>query len=427
MNRVTRLMFAIPALLSACSDSLRLEPGRLQNVVLDFCPSLMPTWVAIQSEGEAWKQVTPQALLVVEVTERFSLAVVQNFGDNTFTHVLNATVSEMGGNPGIPCESPSGNAAISGSVAGLTGTQFARISAGGATAGASVDAPTFQLSALASNARDVVATRYPSIFSTPANRIIIRRGVLPIGTAPIPSLDFDNSFESFALESATATFANMGTGNLAVDVDLYTATGTAHNLMAMGPSTATAVNYVSVPAQLRMSTDIHELYAVATSAQATRTISHYYRVPAAKTLVFGPVVNDATVSTVATSPYVRTRAQIASQAEYPTAVMIQLDNANAAEPFKSVSVVTTSGFAGGRPATWDLTVPDMTSGGYEAAWGLQTAPDTYVVYGFNGSAGALLGATPTDGATITTGLRFGPSLFNARAKVPRPTGLVRVR
>jgi hypothetical protein len=430
MNRSICLVLASSALLSACSDNpVTIDPGPKKPLSLSFCPSLMPTWVAVQSQGEGWTEVTPnaQGVVTAQVTEKVSIAVVQEFGSNAFTQVLNATVTELGDDAGIPCESTSGTATIYGSVAGLAGTQFAKVSAGGENAGVTADAPNYQLTDLASGTHDVVATRYPSIFSTPADRIIIRRGILPQPGFPISTLDFGNTFESFALESANAAFTNLGNANLAVDVDLHTATGTSHNLMAMGPTTATSVSYVSVPAQLRMSTDYHELYAVANSSQATRTISHFYKTPSAKTLAFGPVPNDATLSTVASSPYIRTRARIASQSEYPSAVMIQLDNANTAEDFRSVSVVTTSGFNGGRPPTWDLTVPDMTGGGYDAAWALQAAPSDYVVYAFNGSAGALLGAVPADGATITMGLRFGPPLFDTRARATQPRGLVRVR
>ena len=431
MNRSIWIALAAAALLSACTDSTTIDPGPKTEVSLAFCPSLLPTWIGVQSQGDAWKEVTPnaQGVVTVEVTEKVSVAVVQDFAGNSFTHVLNTTVTELGDDAGIPCESTSGTATISGSVGGLTGTQFAKVSASTETVGVPADAPTYQLTDLASGTHDVVATRYPSVFSTPANRIIIRRGILPQPGFPISTLDFNNTFESMALESAIATFANVTNASLSVDVDLYTETGTHHNLMSMSPggTGVSSVSFVGVPAQLRKTTDYHELYAVASSSQATRAVSHFFNAPSNKTLTFGPVPNDATLSTVATSPYVRTRAQILSQSEYPTAVMLELDELSNDESFKSVSVVTTSGFTNGRPATWDVTVPDMSAGGYEASWGLQSPPDNYTVTAFNGSAGALLGARPADGSTITMGLRFGPSLFDTRQSPHRPKGLVRVR
>src|SRR5688500_11117496 len=123
MYRGISSILVIAALVSACSDNpITVDPGPKKSLSLGFCPSLMPTWVGVQSQGEGWQEVTPdaQGVVTAEVTEKVSVAVVQEFGSNTFTHVLNATVTELGDNAGIPCESSAGASTISGSVAGLT-------------------------------------------------------------------------------------------------------------------------------------------------------------------------------------------------------------------------------------------------------------------------------------------------------------------
>jgi hypothetical protein len=165
------------------------------------------------------------------------------------------------------------------------------------------------------------------------------------------------------------------------------------------------VNYVSLPAALRVATDIHTISASASNSIATNTIVHSYKTPAAKTLTFGPVVNEPTITNATTTAVVRPRIQLVSQAEYPSAIVVQFGE-SVGQVSRYVGVFTTAGFLGGTPSTWDITVPDMSSAGYNASWGLSTTGYNWSVsaYGAQGTTWPL-GTAPVDGATIISGTR----------------------
>jgi hypothetical protein len=171
-------------------------------------------------------------------------------------------------------------------------------------------------------------------------------------------------------------------------------------------SNSFAVNYVSVPASLRIGTDIHVLQSDLSDVEGTRSLAHYYTTPAAKTLAFGPMVGTPTITTVATTPYVRPRAQLASQAEYAGGVLVQWTHTTGETTGNIVAVLTTAGFVGGVPATWDVTVPDLSDAGYPAASGLQGTDYSWSASVISATSGvSLFGGAPPDGTTIITATR----------------------
>jgi hypothetical protein len=401
---------AAAAIACGSDDGVRPEPGAKAQVSIDFCPSFAPTWLAIQNEGEAWQSVSinPSGPTVVEVTPKVSVATVTTLFGSTFTQIVNITREEMSTSGIGACEAFAvGSRELAGSVAGLTGEQVARISVAAQTTTAGAQTPTWALSELPAGPIDLVATRYASPFSQPANRVIVRRNVMPGVGASVSPLDFGGS-ESHALESATVTVAGASGDFVTVQNSFVTANGTAHLLMDANSSAAAAFGYVSVPAALRTSTDIHLLDVWASSADGLREILHSYRAPTNKTLTLGPIVSVPSISAVASSPYLRLTAQVASQPEYSTAMAVDYLQAINQQSVKVVAVMTTAAYLGGRPASWALTIPDLTSVGYQASWGLQAGSYDWSVTGFEGNAALLLGGPAADGATLVSAMRLSP-------------------
>src|SRR5207248_1273324 len=174
---------------------------------------------------------------------------------------------------------------------------------------------------------DLVATRWASSFAPEPDRVIVRRAIKLANGATIPTLDFAQA-EARALTSATVTLDNAGLDFVQTETDLITANGTSHVLGTNSLSTSNSTTYLSLPAALVASTDLHALNAFASSTAGTRSVTQYYKTPASRTLTFGPMVNTATLTTVATTPYLRVRSDVVSQAEYSNAVAVTLSQSS---------------------------------------------------------------------------------------------------
>jgi hypothetical protein len=404
------LTLALALSIAACSDPSG-PGGSTRPITVNLCSGLAPgVWFAYQNEGGAWTKITPNSAgeISFDATEKVSVASAIDLFGLTFTEILNATATELEATGDVLCEGDFGTKTMSGSVAGLGAEQFARIGAAGSSAGASLSSPTWLLEDLPNHPVDLLATSYATFSSQPAQRVIVRRGITPNGS--VAPLDFAGT-EAVTMESSVATFTNiMANGSLTMLSAVRTANGTTHELGDLTNSgevgaPTQAVGYVSLPASLRIATDIHEISAAASNSIATNTIVHYYNAPSAKTLAFGPIVNEPTITNTTTSGIIRPRIQLVSQAEYPSATVVQLGEA-VDQVSRYVGIVTTAGFMGGTPATWDVTVPDMSTAGYQASWGLQTQTYNWSVaaYGSSG-AGWPLGTVPVNGVTVISGTR----------------------
>lgn len=389
----------------ACDDSTAPTPTT-GEISLAFCPGDIPDWFAIRNDGDAWEAVThSNGTFTFQATPRVSVAFVYADGDNISTEVHNATATELEASTRFQCSSPSSTRNLSGSVAGLTGEQVARMSMAGDVAQATAAHPSYGLSSVLTGSRDLVAARFASEFSSPADRVIVKRALDPAPGTPLPTLGFASS-DAQPLISATLTLANLGTDLAHVGTEFITANGAHQQLGTLTLSGGTtAVSYVSVPDALRVSSDLQKLSIVTTGVVGVRTVTQYYSTPTNKTITIGPMVNVPTISDAATSPYVRPRAQLASQPEYQSAV--EFDYTQFIDQvFRAVYVVTTSGFLGGTPVTWDVTVPDFSGTGYLDEWGLVTGESySRIVHAFNGSPGDLLPMAPAQGVTLISATR----------------------
>jgi len=398
------------SLASACSDPSG-PSGPTRPITVSLCAGLAPgVWFAYQNEGAGWTKVTPNnsGEIAFDATEKVSIASAIDLFGLTFTEVLNATATELERTGGVSCESDFGTKNMSGTVAGIGADQFVRISAAGAIDGVGQSSPGWLLEDLPNHPVDLVATSYATFSSQPAQKVIVRRGITPNGA--VAALDFSGA-ESVALEGATATFSNIvSNGTLTPVSSVQTANGTNHELASLsggpGPAaTPLGVNYVSLPASVRVASDMHRISASASNSIATNSIVHYYTAPSAKSLAFGPIVNEPAVTNTTTTGVIRPRVQLVSQAEYPSAMIVQFGE-SVGQVSRYVGIFTTAGFMGGTPATWDVTVPDMSSAGYQASWGLATQSYTWSIAAYGTAGGTWpLGTSPVDGMTVISGAR----------------------
>ena len=354
--------------------SVQVTPIVGTTVTFKFC-SDVPIWFATQSDAGVWTQQTSAAgnVYSFSVGTRGGIAATMRTDGAIATTVMYATASELvaiGQSTIADCVNPSrGNKALSGTVTGLDGGQIASIALGDAstsTQGSGLS--TYALEGAPDLASDLVAARQTeqSLLVT-TDRLILRRGMnLPSGSA-IPLLDFAAG-ESFAPATATATVTGTG-GDLTALGNLFI-TGTHTVLGLSGAEATSAQSFLGVPSAQMAAGDIHQLFAVAMSADwnTARGATTYFRAVGDRSLSLGPEMAVPTITTVS-DVALRLRTQLPLQPEYSTQLSIDFWQPDAS-PAGSHDIVLdiTAGYLGGSPTTWDVTIPDLSGAGFNSSW-----------------------------------------------------------
>jgi len=373
-------------------------------VSLDFCPGDVPAWLAVKNASENWQQVTgTSGSFTFDATPRVSVAYVTSDAGDHSTRVLNVLRAELGAVTATGCAA-AGTKSLSGNVTGLTGAQIATLSMGSQVDAVSTTNVTYSFNELLNGPLDLVATRYPTSGTQPADRVIVRRGLDLQTGATIPTLDF-SSTEAQPLTAANLTLANRGSDFVSMTTDFLTEHGTSHPLLRFTSTNADGVTFVSVPAALRGPNDMHLLAAIASSATAVREVSQFYREPSNRTFTFGPSLSEPTVTIAATTPYRRPRLTVASQAEYDDAMEAFFSQLSG-PTFRTVTVFTSAAFLGGPPATWELELPDFSGAGYTTEWAFVAGSSVNAnARGFDGDVNVVLGVKALDGDMIRSSIR----------------------
>ncbi|MGH7637635.1 MAG: hypothetical protein ACREOK_08275 [Gemmatimonadaceae bacterium] len=358
-NQTAQLSLQVGSPPSTSSATIRLS-----------CSSL--AWFAFRNEGYLWQQGTPTGgAYTFQATDRVAIAYVFGAGQGSLLIVEHLTRAELDALADLDC---GGTRSYTGSVAGLSAGQSALVSMG-SVGPELVDAGNsgFELSNLNEAMLDLVATRGiltevgPDQFFTP-DRVILRRDIdLPSGSS-IPVLDFTAS-ESFAPATTTLTIAGTQAGEQLILQHLFeTATTDVGFLQLSGP-TGSTTTLSSVPADKLVSTDLHELLVQAfqSTGLAGRLLIDYATAPMDRTVTLGPPIAAPSVTTLTTAPYVRLRATVPVQAEYPGMMQVTLRQFTLGGQNRVILAVTAGYLAGA--ATWDITVPEMTgTSGFDANW-----------------------------------------------------------
>jgi hypothetical protein len=387
--------------------------GGSGNVSFRFCATPLPVWVASQDGTGPWTRVVASAnnTYTFTIGARGGVAIVTPQENGYSIEVIYATGSELatfGPNWDGDCTfTAPGTKQLNGTVAGVGASEEAEVALG--PAGATVVPPnaSYTLNAVPDGALDLVAVRgmRSAFVNFNSNKLIIRRSVnLPNGSS-IPVLDF-NGTEAVAPVSANLTINNLGSDVPNLFVSYSTATATDVILTArLGVAGATQ-GYQGVPSSAQAASDLHDVLIFAgpadPSATTSRFLATFFKAPGDHALTLGPDVAQPTVGLVASSPYLRHRAQLPIQPEYKEmafAVFAQ----EATD--RSASVFITAGYVGTGASTWDLSVPDLTgAANFDANWGPRPGtPTDWVV----AAAGGSLFAIPTEGTTVRFATRFG--------------------
>lgn len=367
-----------------------------------FCAADAPVWVAVQDGSSgAWTRINPTSGSTYNLSfpsGRGGIATVDTVGSGTAFNVIYGTAAEFTSFASAANVGRCPSKSVNGSVANVGVTQIAQVALGYSQA---IVIPaistTFQLAAIAEGPQDLVAARSDPASATDA--IILRRDVDVPDNGTLPVLDF-NAPEALAPATGNVAVSNIGSDDGIVQTVFYGVAGSAFGVLGSATgftSTSGAKPYQALPLASLEPGEVQLLTAFAANGTATRTAGRFFRSPVDYTIVLGPTLSTPTVTKAAATPYARPRVQLASQAEYNRTVMAFFSQSGLD---RTVNLTATSGYFGGAPTTWDVTVPDLSAvTGWDNAWGLQDGTGIDWTVSTQGGSIALFDPSITEGAT----------------------------
>ena len=327
-----------------------------------YSPTGMATWAAIQRENQPWQQIdVTQATVPLNAGEKIVMAkyipaLSPHSGDLVQIFFVTAEQAQTA----FPCVSFD-TKTVHGTVQGLNDASLPGNQGGILTIGnASTDIGNgpFILDGLSLGHTDVVATRLDAPPTT-----IIRRNVDYPNGAKLSLLNF-GSGEAIALEAHRLTVNGASINSFEARSQIVTQRGTAGLLSrdyAREGSNIRTITLYSVP-QGRLTNDDVQFYFV--DPHDERQVMVFFRKPADRTLTLGPDPPVATATHLGTAPNLSLRLDMPSQPEYGAQVTLALCSPGVFTyytPGTGVAVLLTKEYFGGTPATWSVTVPDLTS------------------------------------------------------------------
>lgn len=395
----------LAASLVACGDGTGPRPGELVDVMLDFCSTETPVYFALRNEGANWTRVTPdaQGTFAFQAAERFTLAVVHQTGTTHYTEFVFATPQDVEPLSGVSCIESEGAKTLHGTVSGVPSGSAAMVSMADAFSYVLAPSSSFTLSELPNGPVDLVAHREAvGTSDVVPDRVIVRRSQDRTHNSTIPVLDFAASeAQNVAPHTFVSTGLRAGDGNHFL-LTFNTATTRGHTLSTLMRFTGGAQSLYGVPGSLTQAGDHHTLEIFADGGSTYRGEVHFYRVPGNRTVALGADLNTPVLTTVSQSPHRRLRTQLQSQQEYGALVSVSHQQSQQ-QGQREMVLTATSAWFNGTPATWDLTIPDITGlAGFPSGAMLQggVATDWFVeAHGGTGGAAAFFGM-PADGTVL---------------------------
>ena len=376
--------------------------GGSGNVTFSFAtcdPSEVPIWFGAQSGSGAWTRVTagPNNTFTFAAGATGGFAWVTSASGGFATNVMygnRADITALAlGNPCGGQHEAAGTTKLAGTVAAVPANTVDVAVGSAVTEFPITQGSNFTMAGVPAGQRDLVATatNLNPNGSRGIAKIILRHNVAYTGT--IPTLNF-NGPESFVPPFFPTTSTNTGTDQVSASLSLVTANGATGPYYENDAGPNGGLGYPAIPDSILQPGDLHALTIFAASNQADfRLVTLLKHSAAAETVTFGPVLNRPTVTSLGTSPYLRLHTQLASQSEYNAGANAEFDQGN-----NSVTVTTTAGYTGTAPPNWSIDVPDLSSAGYDANWGLKSGSAVdWSVIAAGGDLLPLLGATVADG------------------------------
>jgi hypothetical protein len=400
--------------LTACSDAIVSvqppppPPPPPTNVAVAYCAGLEPDWVAFQDGDGAWTHAQPilsgaNTTFRAELSaDRGAIAMVSGSGAFTIVSVLYGSAAELetAGDTNPRHCFPAIAQTLLGTAIGIDSGEVAFVAASfGSRVRVSVDS-TFELKALPSGPRDLLATRFAQANgSGPITRMILRRGIdVPDGTQ-LPVFDF-GSAEAFAPAVANATLDGLGAESATSGTRLLANHDEISVTLATNLTADVTRPYFALPEAQLGPGDLQVVTANTTAAAtgSARSTTLYFRAPTDRTLTFGALLVQPTFTTVATAPALRLRAHFVPQNDYDRATVISYQQ----DSTLFVTVMMTAAYAAGSANGYDLVIPDLSgAAGFDPAWTLhQGGRLLWNGARIGGTLGLGRNAVPTDGATL---------------------------
>ena len=371
--------------------------GSTGSITYRFCDAVNPTWFAVQDGTGAWTRVTGSSNTysfdISSATGGVAYATPTAAGAGYSTNVYYGNKAELTAHGVFSCPTVVGKT-ITGTTAGLTSLDNAYVSLGNRITSVFPVAGTgFTLTGVVDGAHDLVATRNALTLnglavSSTLGKIIVRRALNPAAGAVLPVLDF-NAAEAVAPATATATINNLGTDQSLFTVLLQTANGT-NGLLYSDPGAGGASRtFFGLPAAQRIAGDLHYVQATALGANFTsdpiaaatgRSAGTFISTVSNVTLTLGSALSTPTITTVASTPYARLRAVLPRQAEYNQTFSASYQQSGSTP--RNVLIEATAAYVGA--GSFDVTIPDFSSIGYDSSWGLKSGVSTMWVLSATG-------------------------------------------
>jgi len=394
------------------------QSGAGQQVTWTFCDETgAPLWVAIQDGTGPWTQVVGanNTYTFSLSSEKAGVAFVTDNGSGAYsTFLYYASTSELVSFGGSQCTTPGEiTKTVHGSVSGLGLTDQATVTLGGAYANVQgAGASTFTLEGVSQGPQDLIATRVifsldGGVVTQSVDKFLFRRSLEPADGSTLAVLDFGGA-EAFDPVSRDLTIENLGTDQAGVSLSYFTAHG-ASAAVFTGFGGSGSQTFPAVPGSQQESGDLHILAVTAIPGDAqpdhTRSATSLFKDAADQTLTLGPVLGPVTVSSAATSPYLRPRAQYTVQSEYDGMWFLGFSQ----DSGNSATFLVTAGYQAGS-TDFDRAFPDFSgTGGWQNIWGMSAGISTDWVMSANGwtTPGGIFGFPYVEGGLAFSATRMG--------------------
>ena len=411
-----------------------IAPPGTASISVPICQGNPPVWFAYQNEGFPWQRVIPGASSVVfDATNKLAIAFAFSANSQSELIVYYLTRSELSAFNDSHC---SGTRSYSGNVTALSSGQSSLIRLGRASDLVTASAPGYQLENIPARPLDQVAvrgvvTQLGQEATLTPDKVVIRRAVDAASGTALPDINFDAA-DAITLVSSTLTLSGVLGGETVFVSNLLRPATRTLGLMQVALASSNSVTLYSVPADKLDAGDVQEqnVYAENSTGLIGHTAVAFTRAPADRTVTLGPLLPTPAVTTVASTPYARLRATLASQSDYPSlAVFTFLQSSFASARY--ISQYVTAGFLGGTPASWEILLPDLSSvPGFQASWMPAAGQTTaYLAEAFSGRTELLLGALPVEGDIYREGFHQSSATAlkslrsSERTRLQRATGI----
>jgi hypothetical protein len=381
------------------AGSVTAQGGGSGNVNWTFCDlEDLPLYFAFRSgTSGSWTRVLPSANNTYSFTLNGPGSVVivrPQEGGVASVFQYNFTATEMAGTAEFECTQNPASKTLTGTVAGLSGTQTAQVSVGGGTTTITAPATSYTITDVSTGNVDLLAFRSqqtlgPGFIPTiTPDRAILRRNVNYAAGSSIPVLDF-NGAEAFAPASATYTLSGSTGGEITQILSFFTTSNgtSAGFLFGSLLNTSGSATVYGIPSSRLQSGDFHFAigFASAQDGSAQRGVYQYNRELTNRTIALGPQLGTPTVTSVGSSPYLRLRSAGTWQSEYADGIGVTFSQGTNASNSRSWTISQSRAFVSG--TTYQLEIPDLSgTPGWNTAWGLVGGLQTTASTSANGGA-----------------------------------------